>query len=128
MSIIKTKKTPKKDLINMSPINDKNTGVEEIAVAKNQNHKPGTQRALVLQGGGALGAYDAGVFRALYTKLSMEDKQKGENGRALFDIVAGTSSGAMNGAILVSHVKEKGTWEGSIEKLNAFWDYVSTDP
>lgn len=128
MSIIKTKKTPKKDLIKMYPTNDKDTSAEEIAVAKNKNDKTGTQRALVLQGGGALGAYDAGVFRALYNKLSKEDKQDGESRRALFDIVAGTSSGAMNGAILVSHVKEKGTWEGSVEKLNAFWDYVSTDP
>jgi hypothetical protein len=33
MSIIKTKKTPKKDLIKMSPINDKDTSAEEIAVA-----------------------------------------------------------------------------------------------
>jgi NTE family protein len=128
MSIIKTKKTPKKDLIKTYPTNDKDTSAEEIAVAKNKNDKTGTQRALVLQGGGALGAYDAGVFRALYNKLSKEDKQDGESRRALFDIVAGTSSGAMNGAILVSHVKEKGTWEGSVEKLNAFWDYVSTDP
>ena len=27
---------------------------------------PDKQRALVLQGGGALGAYDAGVFQAIY--------------------------------------------------------------
>ena len=30
---------------------------------------PTVQRALVLQGGGALGAYQAGAFRALYEKL-----------------------------------------------------------
>ena len=34
------------------------------------------QRALVLQGGGALGAYEAGVIRTLYEKLSEKDKQK----------------------------------------------------
>jgi NTE family protein len=112
----------------MPQINEKERRAEENAVSKDTNDKTGRQRALVLQGGGALGAYDVGVFRALYDKLSKEDKQNGENGRALFNIVAGTSSGAMNGAILVSHVKEKGTWEGSVEKLNAFWDYVSTDP
>ena len=28
-----------------------------------------TQRALVLQGGGALGAYDVGVFQAIYEKI-----------------------------------------------------------
>ncbi|HZE77190.1 MAG TPA: hypothetical protein VE089_01435 [Nitrososphaeraceae archaeon] len=31
---------------------------------------PKVQRALVLQGGGALGAYDTGVFQALYEKIN----------------------------------------------------------
>ena len=57
-----------------------------------------------------------------------DNQNKNRKGRPLFDIVAGTSSGAMNGAILVSHVIDKGTWEGSVEKLKAFWDYVSTEP
>lgn len=120
--------TLKKDCNKMSPINDKETSTIDNALSKDKNKKTGTQRALVLQGGGALGAYDAGVFQAIYNKLSKEDKQNGNNRRALFNVVAGTSSGAMNAAILVSHVKEKGTWEGSVEKLNAFWEYVSTDP
>ena len=30
---------------------------------------PKVQRALVLQGGGALGAYQVGVFKALYEKI-----------------------------------------------------------
>ena len=46
---------------------------------------PTRQRALVLQGGGALGAYDAGVVQALYDKIDTND------GRPLFDIIAGTS-------------------------------------
>ena len=65
------------------------------------------QRALVLQGGVALGAYEAGVFRALYDKLTTEDEKNGEKNRPLFDIVAGTSIGAINAAILVSYVIEK---------------------
>jgi predicted acylesterase/phospholipase RssA len=65
------------------------------------NKVPKTQRALVFQGGGALAAYDTGVFKALYEKVG-----KKERFDRLFDIVAGTSSGAMNGAILVSHVVE----------------------
>ena len=89
---------------------------------------PEIQRALVLQGGGALGAYDAGVFQALYDTLPKEVEHNGERGRPLFDIVAGTSSGAMNGAILVSYVVEKGTWNGSIDRLNEFWRYVSVNP
>jgi NTE family protein len=88
-----------------------------------QNKVPKKQRALVFQGGGALGAYDAGVFQALYEKIG-----ENEGFNKLFDIVAGTSSGGMNAAILVSHVIEKGTWEDSHNKLNSFWKYVSTDP
>ncbi|HYA82721.1 MAG TPA: patatin-like phospholipase family protein [Candidatus Bathyarchaeia archaeon] len=82
---------------------------------------PTRQRALVLQGGGALGAYDAGVFQALYDKIDTSD------GRPLFDIIAGTSSGAMNAAILVSNVIEKG-WDYAARNLNEFWDYVATVP
>ncbi|MFL6320888.1 MAG: patatin-like phospholipase family protein, partial [Nitrososphaeraceae archaeon] len=77
------------------------------------NSIPSIQRAIVLQGGGALGAYEAGVFQALYKKLHSANNNKS----GLFDIVAGTSSGAMNGAILVSHVAQNGSWRGSVEKL-----------
>lgn len=84
---------------------------------------PKIQRALVLQGGGALGAYDAGVFQALYEKISSNTG----NGRSLFDVVAGTSSGAMNAAILVSNAVDQG-WDHAAAKLNEFWDYVSTEP
>lgn len=94
-------------------------------MSKSNNTLNSTQRALVFQGGGALGAYDAGVFHALYDNLPKQDTP---NGTGLFDIIAGTSSGAMNGAILVSHVMENRTWQGSVDKLNAFWNYVSTDP
>jgi predicted acylesterase/phospholipase RssA len=39
-----------------------------------------------LQGGGALGAYEAGIFEALSDKLSKENIK-----RPLFDIIASTS-------------------------------------
>ncbi len=84
---------------------------------------PKVQRALVLQGGGALGAYDAGVFQAIYEKINTGSN----DGRALFDVVAGTSSGAMNAAILISNAVEKG-WDHAANKLNEFWDHVSTTP
>ena len=90
-----------------------------------KNSIPSIQRAIVLQGGGALGAYEAGAFQALYEKFHSTNDN---NQSRLFDIVAGTSSGAMNGAILVSHVVQNGTWQGSVEKLNDFWNYVSTEP
>jgi NTE family protein len=83
------------------------------------------QRALVFQGGGSLGAYEAGFFKALYERITRIDEENGEKVRPLFDIVAGTSIGAINAAILVSHVAKNKTWKGSPEKLDAFWDYVS---
>jgi predicted acylesterase/phospholipase RssA len=96
--------------------------------------KPGRQRALVLQGGGALGAFEVGVLKTLYKKLSEEDKKNGED-RLLFDIIAGTSIGAMNGAVLVSQfLKEKErfeseqttfsptlSWKKAIDGLERFW-------
>lgn len=62
------------------------------------------QRALIFQGGGALGAYEAGVYRVLYDWISKNIGNKDEN---FFDVIAGTSIGALNGAIIVSHVLEK---------------------
>ena len=35
----------------------------------NKHSIPQVQRALVLQGGGALGAYQAGAFKCLYEKI-----------------------------------------------------------
>jgi NTE family protein len=83
-------------------------------------------RALILQGGGALGAFQAGAFKALYEKLTREDKENGNERRPLFDIVAGTSIGAINAALLVSYAIENKTWKGSAEKLVEFWEYLSS--
>src|SRR5918994_1859255 len=90
----------------------------------NKNNKK-KMRALVLQGGGALGAFQAGAFKALYEKITREDKENGIEERPLFDIIAGTSSGAINAAVLVSHVIENKTWKGSAKKLLEFWEYLS---
>ncbi|HEX6280598.1 MAG TPA: patatin-like phospholipase family protein, partial [Nitrososphaera sp.] len=62
------------------------------------------QRALIFQGGGALGAYEAGAYRVLYDWVSKNVGNKNEN---LFDVIAGTSIGAINGAVIVSHMMEK---------------------
>jgi NTE family protein len=91
------------------------------------NSIPKVQRALVFQGGGALGAYQAGVFKALYEKIKrIQSDDNSEKAAPLFDIIAGTSIGAINGAILVSHFLENKTWQGSPEKLESFWKYLST--
>jgi hypothetical protein len=91
----------------------------------NKNNSKKKMRALVLQGGGALGAFQAGAFKALYEKITREDKENGNEERPLFDIVAGTSIGAINAAVLVSHVIENKTWKGSAKKLLEFWEYLS---
>jgi NTE family protein len=62
---------------------------------------PKKQRALILQGGGALGAYEVGVFRAIYDQIVREEGEDNVLGN-LFDIVAGASIGAINAALLVN--------------------------
>jgi NTE family protein len=88
---------------------------------------PAKERALVLQGGGALGAYEAGAYKALYEFLSKKDEREGSKGKPIFDIIAGTSIGAMNSAVLTSYVVENGTYEGSVERLIDFWNYLSKE-
>ena len=91
------------------------------------------QRAIIFQGGVALGAYEAGVFKAILKKLVENDEYKIRKGvkvekRPMFDIVAGASIGAMNGAIIVSSVTKKGksledwnNWEDSAKEVTEFW-------
>ena len=88
---------------------------------------PDFQRVLVLQGGGSLGAYEAGVFQALSEFVSKSDKERGFKDKALLDIIAGTSIGAINSAVLVSYVIENNTWDGSAERLKEFWNYLSKE-
>ncbi len=64
-------------------------------------------RALVLQGGGALGAYQAGVYEGLH-----------EAGIELTDL-AGISIGALNAAIIAGNPPER-----RIERLHDFWNTI----
>jgi NTE family protein len=64
---------------------------------------------LVLQGGGALGAYQAGVYEA----LSSEDHSP--------DWLAGISIGAINAAIIAGNPPER-----RVERLHEFWQSVSS--
>ena len=75
------------------------------------------QRALVFQGGGALGAYEAGTYQQIYKKISQESTDC-----RLFDIIAGTSIGAINSTVLVGHYLKNNSWAGSAEKLLEFWE------
>ena len=81
--------------------------------------KNNCQRALVFQGGGALGAYEAGTYQQIYRKVSREE----DAGGRLFDIIAGTSIGAINSSVLIGYyLKNNNTWAGSAEKLLEFWE------
>jgi len=88
-----------------------------------------TKRAVIFQGGGAIGAYAAGVYAALYYWMK-KDITEAEN---IFDIVAGASAGAINASIIVGHVmankdKKVQRWEGSVNKLLDFWSSISSSP
>lgn len=65
--------------------------------------------ALVLQGGGALGAYQAGVYEALH------------EARLEPDWVSGVSIGAINAAIIAGNPVAK-----RVEKLRGFWERVTS--
>jgi predicted acylesterase/phospholipase RssA len=76
----------------------------------------------VLQGGGALGAYEAGTYQAIY-KQATEQRRHDK----LFDIIAGTSIGAINSSVLVGHFLKNGnSWEGSDKTLLDFWQGLSS--
>jgi NTE family protein len=59
--------------------------------------------------------------------LSERDVKLGREGKPLFHIVAGTSIGAMNAAVLVSYIKENKSWQGSANRLTEFWEYMATE-
>jgi NTE family protein len=65
--------------------------------------------ALVLQGGGALGAYQCGVYQALH------------EGGIEPDWVCGVSIGAINSAIIAGNPPKQ-----RLEKLHKFWDRITS--
>jgi NTE family protein len=65
--------------------------------------------ALVLQGGGALGAYQAGAYEAL-TQADIHPNW-----------VAGISIGAINAAIIAGNAPKD-----RVEKLRGFWEHITT--
>jgi NTE family protein len=67
--------------------------------------------ALLLQGGGALGAYQAGVYEAL-AEANLDP-----------DWVAGISIGAINSAIIAGNAPSE-----RVAKLRAFWEEITGNP
>src|SRR5471032_2224920 len=79
-----------------------------LAKTLNKLNPAGLRVVLVLQGGGALGAYQAGVFHALH-----------EHGLAP-DWVVGTSIGAINAALIAGNRPEE-----RLVRLKQFWEKIS---
>jgi len=69
------------------------------------------QIVLLLQGGGALGSYQAGVYQAL-AEAELHP-----------DWIAGISIGAINSAIIAGNAPDK-----RVDRLREFWETVSTAP
>ena len=67
--------------------------------------------ALLIQGGGALGAYQAGVYEAL-AEANLHP-----------DWIAGISIGAINGALIAGNAPE-----ARVDRLRAFWERVTANP
>ncbi|HEY9601880.1 MAG TPA: patatin-like phospholipase family protein [Allocoleopsis sp.] len=65
------------------------------------------QVGLVLVGGGAKGAYQAGALKYLAEETAIEP-----------EIIAGTSIGALNGAVLAAHPP----FDRGVRRLNELWD------
>jgi NTE family protein len=67
--------------------------------------------ALLLQGGGALGSYQAGVYQAL-AEANLQP-----------DWIAGISIGAINSALIAGNSPDK-----RVERLREFWEAITTPP
>lgn len=81
-------------------------------MARGTGHKlPFERVALLLQGGGALGSYQAGVYQAM------------AEGHVHPDWVAGISIGAVNSAIIAGNAPER-----RVERLRDFWETVTEPP
>src|SRR5277367_1631243 len=90
-------------MLTSSPSNTRTTGVAE--------RPPFECIALLLQGGGALGSYQGGVYQAL-AEANLHP-----------DWVAGISIGAINSALIAGNAPER-----RVEKLREFWESVSDSP
>jgi len=95
-------------------------GTADIAKARSQprakSHRPSSRPpfeciALLLQGGGALGSYQGGVYEAL------------ADAELHPDWVAGISIGAVNSAIIAGNAPAE-----RVEKLRGFWQEITANP
>ena len=73
--------------------------------SKTPQRVPFDRVVLVLQGGGALGAYQGGVYQALH------------EAKIQVSWICGTSIGGINGALIAGNQPER-----RVERLREFWD------
>jgi NTE family protein len=90
--------------------------IENRSSVKAKHHRPSGRPpfeciALLLQGGGALGSYQGGVYEA----LAEADLHP--------DWVAGISIGAINSALIAGNPPEQ-----RVDKLRAFWHEITANP
>jgi NTE family protein len=88
----------------------RNSRLKATTTVRSDGASPSTlsgQNVLVLQRGGALGAYQIGVYQAMH-EAGIEP-----------DWVIGTSIGAINAAIIAGNAPDQ-----RLERLHAFWDRV----
>jgi NTE family protein len=78
---------------------------------RSEERTPFERIALLLQGRGALGSYQAGVYQAL------------AEANLVPDWVAGISIGAVNSALIAGNPPER-----RVDRLREFWEAVSQDP
>jgi predicted acylesterase/phospholipase RssA len=74
--------------------------------------------AIVLSGGGSYGAYEVGIVKALFTGASPATDFKPLNA----DMFVGTSAGAINAAVLVSHLSAGPS--AAVQYLEHLWSNV----
>jgi NTE family protein len=92
----------------MDAIVEPRSSAREIPPAQGWRPQYCHRIALVLQGGGALGAYQAGVYQALH-EADIEP-----------DWVSGVSIGAINSAIIAGNTKKH-----RLDRLRAFWERIT---
>lgn len=77
---------------------------------------PSKCTALILPGGGARGAYQVGVLKAISELMADEENP--------FPVICGTSAGAINAAVLASHAHE---FMIGVDRLEHFWRSMHCD-
>jgi NTE family protein len=92
-----------------SNTNTDNSNVSTSSLHSSKEDNNGLENVLILQGGGSLGAFGCGVFKAL------------ANNNIKIDVVAGTSIGGINAAVIAGSKDEKHPEQA----LEQFWIELS---